>query len=180
MPRPRVSGTTGVGALTYRPLMSAIDLAIPLIQRFEGCKLKAYPDPGTGGDPWTIGWGSTGPGIGPGVEWTQEQADQRFREDVTKFANKVAKLVTVDLADHQMAALISLAYNIGTGALAGSTLLRRVNMGDFQGASEQFARWNWAGGRVMKGLSRRRGAEASLFRGEGLADFSCVTARVTR
>lgn len=147
-------------------MTTAVDLAIPLIQKFEGLRLEAYPDPGTGGDPWTIGWGSTGPGIGPGVKWTQKQADDRFRADVEKFAAKVAALVKVPLKPNQMAALISFAYNVGTGALSSSTLLRMVNALNFDGAAQQFARWNRAGGKVMAGLTRRRNAEAALFRGE--------------
>lgn len=145
--------------------VSAIDLAIPLIQRFEGCRLVAYPDPGTGGIPWTIGWGATGPGIAPGVKWTQQQADARLRDDVGKFAGKVARLVKVPTEHYEMAALISFAYNVGTGALADSTLLRKLNAGDKAGAAAQFARWNKAGGRVMRGLTNRRAAEARLFTG---------------
>jgi len=144
---------------------NAVDLAVPLIQRFEGCKLTAYPDPGTGGDPWTVGWGATGPGIKPGVKWTQAQADERLRDDVAHFAAKVAPLVKVQTTHAQMAALISLAYNIGVGALSGSTLLRKLNAGDYRGAAEQFARWNRAGGKVMRGLTNRRNAEAALFLG---------------
>jgi lysozyme len=156
---------------------SAIDLAVRLIQKFEGCKLTAYPDPGTGGEPYTIGWGTTGPDVRPGTVWTQKQADDRFNAHVQEFAAKVAKLVTVPLQPHQMAALISLAYNIGTGALGSSTLLRMVNTLNFDGAAQQFIRWNRAGGKVMAGLTRRRNAEAALFKGEK-ADFSDVTARV--
>lgn len=146
--------------------MSALDLAIPLIQKFEGCRLEAYPDPGTGGAPYTIGWGTTGPDVRPGVKWTQKQADDRFKAHVEEFAAKVARLVKVPVTDYQMAALISLAYNIGTGALATSTLLRMVNALNFDGAAQQFSRWNRAGGKVMAGLTRRRKAEAALFRGE--------------
>ena len=146
--------------------MAAIDLALPLIKRFEGCRLTAYPDPGTGGDPWTIGWGATGPGISPGVKWTQKQADERLHDDVAKFSARVAKLVKVQTTHAQMAALISLAYNIGVGALSGSTLLRKLNSGDYSGAAEQFPRWNRAGGKVMRGLTTRRNAEAALFRSQ--------------
>lgn len=158
-------------------MKAALELAVPLIQKFEGCRLEAYPDPGTSGDPWTIGWGSTGPGIKKGVKWTQEQADSHFKAHVQEFAEKVDKLVKVDLQPHQMAALISLAYNIGVGALGTSTLLRMVNALNFDGAAQQFGRWNRAGGKVMAGLTRRRNAEAALFKGEK-ADFSDVTARV--
>lgn len=140
-------------------------LATKLMHQFEGCKLKAYPDPGSrDGHPWTIGWGSTGPGIGPGVVWTQEQADERFLADLTSFGNKVAALIgDAPTTAHQMAALVSLAYNIGTGALKGSTVLRKHKAGDYVGAKAAFGMWNKNDGRVMAGLTRRRAAEAELY-----------------
>lgn len=139
------------------------DAGVRLVQEFEGCKLEAYPDPGTGGEPWTIGWGSTGPDIGPGTVWTQEEADARFLDDLTKFGDGVDRLVRVPLTDNQFAALVSFAYNVGLGALAGSTLLRKLNAGDYEGAADQFPRWNKGGGRVLPGLVRRRAAERDLF-----------------
>lgn len=140
-------------------------LATKLMHEFEGCRLKAYPDPGSrDGHPWTIGWGSTGPGIGPGVVWTQEQADARFLDDLTKFGAKVAALIgDAPTSAHQMAALVSLAYNIGVGALGRSTVLRRHKAGDFAGAQKAFAMWSKNDGRVMAGLVRRRAAEAELY-----------------
>lgn len=73
---------------------------ISLIRRFESCAKKradrlveAYPDPGTGGDPWTIGWGSTGAGIGPGTVWTQEQCDAQLIRDLARFAATVDRVV---------------------------------------------------------------------------------------
>lgn len=141
----------------------AIEAALRLIKEFEGCKLKAYPDPATGGDPWTIGWGATGPGIGPGVEWTQATADARLSQDVTRFANGVKQDVTWAATPNQLGAMISLAYNIGLAAFKKSTLLRRFNSGDVHGAQAEFAKWNRAAGKVMKGLTRRRTAEAKVF-----------------
>ncbi len=140
-----------------------IDVAVELIKKFEGLELTAYPDPGTGGDPWTIGWGATGPGIKKGVTWTREQADRRLEQDVKNFADGVAAVVKVATNQNQMGALISFAYNVGLSALAGSTLLRKLNAGDYEGAKGQFARWNRAGGRVLAGLTRRRSAEAAKF-----------------
>jgi lysozyme len=148
--------------------------AVALIQQFEGCAKKrpdgaldAYPDPGTGGDPWTIGWGSTGPDIHKGTVWTQAQADQRFKDDLYAFAAKVAGLVDgAATSQNEFDALCSLAYNIGLGNLASSTLLRLHKAGDKAGAAEQFARWDKAAGRVMAGLTRRRAAEADLYRGK--------------
>jgi lysozyme len=143
---------------------SEIAVALTLIKPFEGLELKAYPDPGTGGDPWTIGYGATGPEIKPGLVWTKEQADARLASDVAKFAAGVRKLVKVPVNANQAGALISFAFNVGLGALGSSTLLKKLNAGDYSGAAEQFARWNKAGGKVMAGLTRRRSAEALTFR----------------
>lgn len=143
--------------------MKCNDKGLALIKSFESCKLKAYPDPATGGDPWTCGWGSTGSDIKKGVVWTQEQADSRFLSDVSKFESKLKSLLKIDINDNQFSALISLMYNIGSGNLGKSTLLRLVNKRDFSGAAAQFVRWNKAGGKEMAGLTRRRNAEKDLF-----------------
>ena len=140
--------------------------ALSLIKRFEGCRLTAYPDPGSGGDPWTIGWGSTGEGIRKGVSWTQAQADARLAQDVAKFAKGVDHLVTSPTQPHQRGALISFAYNVGLGALKGSTLLRKHNAGDYAGAAAEFARWDKAAGKTLAGLTKRRAAEAAVYGGK--------------
>lgn len=138
-----------------------------MIKSFEGCKLAAYPDPATGGDPWTIGYGATGSGIVKGVVWTRAQADARFTQDIAKFAAKVSALLgSAQTTQGQLNALVSLAYNIGTGNLASSTLLRLHKAKDYEGAAGQFARWNKAAGQVMTGLTRRRAAEAKMYRGQ--------------
>lgn len=150
---------------------------IALIRRFEGCArmradgmVEAYPDPGTGGAPWTIGWGATGPGIGPGTLWTQEQCDARLRTDLERFASEVdAALAGAVTSQAQFDALVSFHYN--TGAIGRATLTRMHRAGDHVGAAAEFARWKYAGGRVLKGLVRRREAEAALYRsGSQLAD----------
>jgi len=143
---------------------------LALIRQFEGCARKrpdgmveAYPDPGTGDEPWTIGWGATGPDIGPGTVWTQQQCDARLASDVARHARDVAiALGDAPATPAQFDALTSFHYN--TGAIARSTLLRRHLAGDYKGAADEFARWNRAGGRVLRGLVRRRAAEASLYR----------------
>lgn len=142
---------------------------IALIKRFEGCAslrpdglIEAYPDPGTGGAPWTIGWGATGPDIGPGTVWTQEQCDARLEADVARHAAEVAKaLGGAPTTQGQFDALVSFHYN--TGAIARATLTRRHRDGDNAGVVEEFARWNRAGGRVLKGLVRRRQVEAQVY-----------------
>lgn len=144
-----------------------------LIKQFEGCakrlpdgRLAAYPDPGSGGDPWTIGWGSTGPDIERGTIWTQEQADARFAEHLAQFAARVDKLLgDVPTTPAQFGAMVSLAYNIGVNAFGKSTVLRKHKAGDYGGAADAFLMWNKAAGKVMAGLTRRREAEAALYRG---------------
>lgn len=143
--------------------MSALAHAVALIKRWEGCRLTAYPDPGTGGDPWTIGWGATGPGIGPGIRWTQAQADDRLAQDVERFLKGVRSVVKRPATDAQLGAMTSLAYNIGASAFAKSTLLRKFNAGDIGGAAAEFLRWNRAGGKVMRGLTNRRADEKQVF-----------------
>jgi lysozyme len=148
------------GALSPSPV------AIDNIKEFESCQLKAYPDPGTGGDPWTIGWGATGPGIAKGVVWTQRQADERLAADVARFsAGVTTALDGAATTQAQFDALVSFAYNVGVQALTTSTLLRKHKAGDYAGAAEEFYRWNKAGGRVLPGLTRRREAEAKIYRG---------------
>lgn len=138
--------------------------ALAHIKSFESCKLTAYPDPGTGGDPWTVGWGSTGPDIKKGTVWTQQQADQRFMQDVDKFSDGVSALLgSAPTTQGQFDALVGFAYNVGLGALKESTLLRLHKEGKYAEASQQFSRWNKAGGRVLNGLTRRRDAEKAMY-----------------
>ena len=143
--------------------MSAYAVAAALARKWEGCRLTAYPDPATGGDPYTIGYGATGPGIHKGVTWTQQQADKRLEQDVTRFVDGVRSMLKRPATDNQLGAMTSLAYNIGIGAFRRSTLLRLFNAGDAVGAGKQFDRWNKANGRVMKGLIRRRADERAVY-----------------
>lgn len=143
---------------------------LALIKRFEGCARKrsdgqfeAYPDPGTGGDPWTIGWGATGQGIGPGTVWTAQQCDARLEADLARYSADVARaLGDAPTSQHQFDALVSFQYN--TGAISRSTLAKLHKAGDFEGAAAEFGKWVHAGGRRLPGLVRRREAEAALYR----------------
>lgn len=145
--------------------MSALAHAVSLIKKWEGCELQAYPDPATGGEPWTIGYGATGLGIRPGLRWTQAQADDRLAIDVDRFLAGVRSVLRRPASDAQLGAMTSLAYNIGAAAFKGSTLLRKFNVGDAAGASAEFLRWNKANGRVLRGLTNRRAAEKAMFDG---------------
>ncbi len=143
---------------------------IAVLKYFESCRLTAYPDPASGGAPWTIGWGHTGPEVTPGLVWTQEQADSQLTSDLVSREQAVSKAVTVPLTQGQFDALVDFVYNLGAGNFQTSTLLSLINAEDMAGAVEQFARWNKAGGKVMAGLTRRRAAEAALFTGSSGAD----------
>ncbi|MED5206291.1 MAG: lysozyme, partial [Pseudomonadota bacterium] len=146
------------------------DAGLELIRRFEGCARKrtdglieAYPDPGTGAAPWTIGWGATGPDIGPGTVWTQQQCDDRLAQDLARHAREVAEAVQdAPTSQAQFDALTSFHYN--TGAIRRATLLRLHRAGRFEEAADEFSRWTRAGGRVLNGLVRRRAAEKLLYR----------------
>ncbi|MBC7454891.1 MAG: lysozyme [Massilia sp.] len=131
-------------------------------KQFEGCKLVAYPDPGTGGEPWTIGYGHT-EGVKRGDVCTQSQADTWLSSDLRTALNAVHATVVVPLSDDEEGALVDLVFNIGVGNFTHSTLLKKLNARDYKGAASEFGRWNHAGGAVLAGLTRRRAAEADLF-----------------
>ncbi|MCZ8019272.1 lysozyme [Novosphingobium sp.] len=152
---------------------------IALIKQFEGCarkrpdgRFEAYPDPGTGGDPWTIGWGATGAchvtggRIAPGTIWTQAECDARLETDLARYAADVARaLGDCPTSQHQFDALVSFHYN--TGAIARATLTKLHKAGDHAGAAAEFGKWVNAGGRRLAGLVRRREAEAALYHRRG-------------
>ena len=141
--------------------MKLSDKGIALITSFEGLRLTAYR---CSANVLTIGYGHTG-GVKEGDRITKEQAIEYFRKDVERFEKAVLKYVTVPLEQHQFDALVSLAFNIGAGAFKSSTLLGILNSGNYIGAASQFLRWNKAGGKVLKGLARRRDAEKDMFLG---------------
>lgn len=139
-----------------------------LIKSFEGLRLKAYRD---AVGIWTIGYGTTR-GVQPGMEISEEQAEAFLQEDLARFEQAIADSVKVPINDNQFAALVSFTYNVGSGALRSSTLLRLLNAKDHVRAiADQFPRWNKAGGRVLAGLTRRRNAERALFLGEDFHQF---------
>lgn len=151
-------------------ISTAIALAAEaLVKPFEGYAkrlldggCRAYPDPGTGAKPWTIGWGCTGPEITPQTVWTLDQAEQALAKHLQYFAVEALKLspVLAKADDHKLAAIISFVYNCGLGNYRISTLKRRVDAADWVGAGQEIQKWNKAAGRVLPGLTRRRRAEA--------------------
>jgi lysozyme len=147
--------------------MQISECGITLTKENESCCLTAYPDPATGGKPWTIGWGTTIPVDGvpvhQGMTITQEQADRALINELNHCAGEVSTLVKVSVTQGQFDALVDFAYNIGIAALAHSTLLRELNAGDTSGAAAEFPKWNHANGKVMRGLTVRRYKEQMEF-----------------
>ena len=157
-------------ALARAPPQAIGPAGLALIKRFEGCARKrrdgtfaAYPDPGSGGDPWTIGWGATGKGIARWTVWTQAECDARLARDLIRFAREVTRtLGAAPTTQAQFDALVSFHYN--TGAIAKATLTKLHCAGRFAEAAQEFGRWVNAGGKRLPGLVRRRAAEAELYR----------------
>ena len=140
--------------------------AAKIIAKFEGLRLRAYKD---SGGLWTIGYGNTinpetGLPIKQGDVITKAKALDWLKKDTAAFRAGVQKLVKVPVNDNQLAALTSLAYNIGLTAFSRSTLLRYLNTGVSKDqVAAQFLRWNRAGGQIVRGLTIRRKLESDLF-----------------
>ena len=140
--------------------------AVELIKEFEGLELEAYPDPGTGGAPWTIGYGHT-EGVNPGDTCTQRQAKAWLVQDLAWVVKNLNSYTRVELTQECFDALTSFVYNVGAAAYGDSTLLRRLNAGEEQVPvlAQELPRWVKGGTtQVMPGLVRRRNAEIALAR----------------
>jgi lysozyme len=137
---------------------------IKLIQDFEGLMLEAYR---CSAGVLTIGYGHTSaagePFVTADMKITQAEADAIFRRDVQKYCDGVREALLVRVNDNQFSAMVSLCYNIGVVAFANSSVLRFANEGRLEEAAASFALWNKAAGQVLRGLVRRRAAEAELF-----------------
>ena len=148
------------GVIGNKP--SALDLALDMIARFEGFSSRAYPD-ATG---YSIGYGHF---IRPGDPYTptsfisESEARTLLKQDTQGAANCVRSSVQVALTSNQEAALISFVYNVGCGAFQGSTMLRKLNAGDYAGASREFPRWNKSNGKILTALTERRAEELEVF-----------------
>ena len=134
---------------------------LAIIKKWEGFVEETYID--LVGKP-TIGWGITDPRYAfPGNKITREQAHELLVQHVAQDEIVCRNLIRVKLSQPQWDAVISLCYNIGTGAFRDSTLLRKLNQADFTGAYAEFPKWRKAGGKVVQGLINRRKEEADLF-----------------
>lgn len=131
-----------------------------LIKKWEALRLEAYLP--TKDDVWTIGWGHTA-GVYQGMKITEAQAEEFFDEDVKWAEDAVNKLVRVVLTQNQFDALVSFVFNIGLPQFSKSTMLRKLNTGDYEGAASEFPRWNKQAGKVLKGLVNRRQEEMEYF-----------------
>lgn len=145
---------------------------LEIIKHFEGVRLKAYQD---SVGVWTIGYGHTSaagaPNVTAGLTISQAEAESILQKDLGIFEKGVTEAVTASVNDNQFSALVSFAFNVGLGNLRSSTLLKKLNGGDYNGASEEFLRWTFAGGQQLPGLVRRRNAERALFRSENYQAF---------
>ena len=153
--------------------MNVDDKGIQLIKSFEGCKLEAYQD---AVGIWTIGYGHTGPfeltlhgvneyfsGVVSGIRITQEEAESILKQDLDKFEKGIIPLIHVPLTQNQFNALVSFSFNVGINAFKNSTMRSVLNKKNYDEAANQFKRWNKAGKKQLKGLTRRRRSEAYLF-----------------
>ena len=132
---------------------------ISLIKKFEGCEYNAYK---CAADVLTIGYGHT-KDVKEGDLVTQQEAENLLAEDLKEFENYINDMVTVPLNQNQFDALVSWVFNLGPANLKASTMLKVINIGNYENVPEQIKRWNKAGGKVLDGLIRRREAESLMF-----------------
>lgn len=139
--------------------MKTSDVGIELIKKYEGCVLKSYKCPS---GVWTIGYGHTS-GVKSEMKITKAQALDYLKLDLSTFEKTVTNYVKVPLNQNQFDALVSFSFNCGAGALKTSTLLQKLNSSDYNGAANEFLKWNKSNGKVLNGLVRRRQEEKELF-----------------
>lgn len=151
-----LAGALAAGGVTY---VSTTGIEHTAAQ--EGLRHKAYPDPATGGKPWTICYGHT-KGVKPGMVVSQDQCERWLAEDLYVAERVVQKHVRVPLNQGQYDALVSFVFNVGEGNFRSSTLLRLLNQKKYVEACSQFSRWVYANKRVMNGLKKRRYEEQAM------------------
>ena len=139
-----------------------------LIKQFESCKLTAYKADKSE-KYYTIGWGHYGTDVKKDMIISKERAEKLFRNDIKYFENCVNSCLKVKVTQSMFNALVSFTYNVGFGNLKKSSLLKYVNKLQFRKASNEFKKWNKCGGKVLKGLVKRRLLEKIEFERQGLA-----------
>lgn len=149
-----------VSPLIRRAALGVSVAGLAFIAHYEGTRTTAYRD--------SVGVATICTGhtkyVRMGDRRTLGECEKFLREDTTEAGAAVSRLVRVPMTQDQYDALVSFTFNLGTGNLERSTLLRKLNSGDCQGAAREFARWDRAGGEVLAGLTKRRAAEAQLFK----------------
>lgn len=148
-PRQRLAAKIGAGAVA---------LVLPVVMLYEGTVFRSYKDPA---DIVTVCTGHTGSDVKMGQSYTKAQCEELLYRDLLQHADALA-CIRVPLTDHQRAAFLSFAFNVGNGAFCKSTLVRKANAGDITGACAELSRWTMAGGRELPGLVKRRAAERQL------------------
>ncbi|HEY5381847.1 MAG TPA: lysozyme [Acidobacteriaceae bacterium] len=138
------------------------DTGFALTRSFEGLRLESYQD---SAEVWTIGYGHTGPEVHDGQRISEFEAEALLRVDLAEAVACVRRAVNVEITQDQFDALVDFCFNVGRGNFQSSSLLRYVNLGEFESVVIQFGLWVHAGGVVAPGLVRRRAAEAALFAG---------------
>lgn len=141
-------------------MMQTSENGLDLIRKYEGLRLATYVCPG---GKLTIGYGHTGPDVSTGKKIDVEQANALLVNDVKRFERSVNELVKVPISQGMFDALISFAFNLGAGSLKSSTLLKKLNAADLEGAADEFLKWNKSKGKVLAGLTARRESERELF-----------------
>ncbi|EAU0368156.1 TPA: lysozyme [Salmonella enterica subsp. enterica] len=139
--------------------MKTSDNGRAFIRAREGVKLAAYQD---GGGVWTIGYGHTR-GVKQGQVIIHEQADEFLDSDLRQVESCISERVTVALNQNQFDALVSFVFNVGRQAFSDSTLLKKLNEGNYRAAADQFTRWVYDNDQFVQGLYNRRVAERDLF-----------------
>lgn len=147
-----------------KPMRKISKEGLELIKQWEGLRLEAYRDTAC---IWTIGYGHTSkagpPLVKKGMRITKERAEEILFEDLKQFEKTVEESVMVSLTDCQFAALVSFCYNVGTTAFCKSSLLKKLNQGDYEAVPAELQKWNKVGGKPLAGLANRRAAEAGLW-----------------
>lgn len=138
---------------------AVLAIAAPLVAKWEGLRYRAYPDPATGGAPWTVCYGHTGPDVIRGKGYTKAECDALLEADMAVADATVRRCIPVPMLRHVEAALTSLVFNVGPRAVCGSTIQRKAMANDWPGACAAIDQWKYAAGRVMRGLELRRADE---------------------
>lgn len=131
------------------------------VKQGEGLRFTAYPDPASGGTPWTICYGHT-KGVYRGMTATQAQCDRWLREDLAVAEEAVQRLVRVPLTQGQYDAFVSFVFNVGESRFASSTMLKLLNQGQHTAACNQLPKWVYASGKKLNGLITRRDKEKAI------------------